>query len=65
MSFTQEEIDIMDKEVDEDMEEQDMVFEEADDAEEYETNIRYQSSDSEDSINGKDVILFLDRILCV
>lgn len=65
MSFTQEEIDIMDKEVDEDMEEQDMVFEEADDAEEYETNIRYRSSDSEDSINGKDVILFLDRILCV
>ncbi|XP_050463936.1 RNA polymerase II subunit A C-terminal domain phosphatase isoform X1 [Cataglyphis hispanica] len=53
MSFTQEEIDIMDKEVDEDMQEQDMVFEEADDAEEYETKIYYRSSDSEDSINGE------------
>lgn len=65
MSFTQEEIDIMDKEVDEDMQEQDMVFEEADDAEEYETKIHYRSSDSEDSINGKNNILFLDKILYV
>lgn len=56
MSFTQEEIEFMDKEVDEDMEELDMVFgdeEDADDAEECGTKIRRRSSDSEDSMNGK------------
>lgn len=53
MSFTQEEIEFMDKEVNEDMEEQDMVFENADDAEEYGTKIHYRSSDSEDSMNGE------------
>jgi len=52
MSFTQEEIEFMDKEVNEDME--DMVFEdEEDDMEECGTKIRRRSSDSEDSINGK------------
>lgn len=54
MSFTQEEIEFMDKEVDEDME--DMIFEDeedADDAEECGTRIRRRSSDSEDSVNGK------------
>jgi len=57
MSFTQEEIEFMDKEVDEDME--DMVFEDmedeedADDMEECGTKIRRRSSDSEDSMNGK------------
>ncbi|KYQ55199.1 RNA polymerase II subunit A C-terminal domain phosphatase [Trachymyrmex zeteki] len=50
MSFTQEEIEFMDKEVDEDME--DMVFEdEEDDMEECGTKIRRRSSDSEDSVN--------------
>ncbi|XP_011875517.1 PREDICTED: RNA polymerase II subunit A C-terminal domain phosphatase isoform X2 [Vollenhovia emeryi] len=52
MSFTQEEIEFMDKEVDEDME--DMIFEDeedADDAEECGTRIRRRSSDSEDSVN--------------
>lgn len=61
MSFTQEEIEFMDKEVDEDMEELDMVFgdeEDADDAEECGTRIRRLSSeDSEDSVNGKKHIL--------
>lgn len=56
MSFTQEEIEFMDKEVDEDMEEQDTVFE--DDVEEYGTKIRYRSSDSEDSITGKDILYY-------
>lgn len=54
MSFTQEEIEFMDKEVDEDME--DMVFEDeedVDDTEECGTRIRRRSSDSEDSTNGK------------
>lgn len=54
MSFTQEEIEFMDKEVNEDME--DMVFEDeedADDAEECGTRIRRRSYDSEDSVNGK------------
>lgn len=54
MSFTQEEIECMDKEVNEDME--DMVFEDeedADDVEECGTRIRHRSSDSEDSMNGK------------
>lgn len=54
MSFTQEEIEFMDKEVNEDMEEQDITFESADDTEEYGIKIRYRSSDSEDSINGKE-----------
>lgn len=58
MSFTQEEIEFMDKEVDEDMEEQDMVFEDVDDAEECGTKIHYRSSDSEDSLNGKDTIYY-------
>ncbi|KAG5306139.1 CTDP1 phosphatase, partial [Acromyrmex insinuator] len=50
MSFTQEEIEFMDKEVNEDME--DMVFEdEEDDMEECGTKIRRRSSDSEDSVN--------------
>ncbi|XP_012055680.1 PREDICTED: RNA polymerase II subunit A C-terminal domain phosphatase [Atta cephalotes] len=50
MSFTQEEIEFMDKEVNEDME--DMVFEdEEDDMEECGTKIRRRSSDSEDSMN--------------
>ncbi|XP_011265946.1 RNA polymerase II subunit A C-terminal domain phosphatase isoform X1 [Camponotus floridanus] len=53
MSFTQEEIEFMDKEVNEDMEEQDITFESADDTEEYGIKIRYRSSDSEDSINGE------------
>jgi len=60
MSFTQEEIEFMDKEVDEDME--DMVFEDmedeedADDMEECGTKIRRRSSDSEDSVNGKPIL---------
>ncbi|KYN01568.1 PREDICTED: RNA polymerase II subunit A C-terminal domain phosphatase [Cyphomyrmex costatus] len=50
MSFTQEEIEFMDKEVNEDME--DMVFEdEEDDMEECGTKTRRRSSDSEDSMN--------------
>lgn len=56
MSFTQEEIEFMDKEVDEDME--DIIFEDeedADDAEECGTRTRRLSSDSEDSVNGKDL----------
>ncbi|XP_025989870.1 RNA polymerase II subunit A C-terminal domain phosphatase isoform X2 [Solenopsis invicta] len=55
MSFTQEEIEFMDKEVDEDME--DMVLEDeedADDAEECGTRTRRLSSDSEDSMNDAD-----------
>lgn len=54
MSFTQEEIEFMDKEVNEDMEEQDITFESADDTEEYGIKIHYRSSDSENSINGKE-----------
>ncbi|XP_011638084.1 RNA polymerase II subunit A C-terminal domain phosphatase isoform X1 [Pogonomyrmex barbatus] len=56
MSFTQEEIEFMDKEVDEDMEELDMIFEDeedADDAEECGTKIRQHTSDSEDSMNDE------------
>ncbi|XP_077263093.1 RNA polymerase II subunit A C-terminal domain phosphatase Fcp1 isoform X3 [Temnothorax americanus] len=49
MSFTQEEIEFMDKEVDEDME--DMIFEDEEDAEECGTRIRRRSPDSEDSVN--------------
>lgn len=63
MSFTQEEIEFMDKEVNEDME--DMVFEDeedADDAEEYGTRIRRRSSDSEDSMNGR--VNFRRFIIC-
>lgn len=66
MSFTQEEIEFMDKEVDEDME--DAVFEDeedADDAEEAEecgTKIRRRSFDSEDSLNGK--VYFRRFIIC-
>lgn len=59
----------MDKEVDEDME--DMIFEDeedADDMEECGTKIRRHSSDSEDSVNGKDhfrpsLICDLDTVL--
>ncbi|XP_011703287.1 PREDICTED: RNA polymerase II subunit A C-terminal domain phosphatase isoform X2 [Wasmannia auropunctata] len=54
MSFTQEEIEFMDKEVNEDME--DMIFddeEDADDTEECGTRIRRRSSDSEDSANDE------------
>lgn len=55
MSFTQEEIEFMDKEVEEDMLEQDTVFdvEDMDDVEQCGTRIRRRSFDSEDSMNGK------------
>lgn len=54
MSFTQEEIEIMDKEVEEDMDDQEMdapVFdtEDLDSAEECDNKIRNRGSDSEDS----------------
>lgn len=52
MSFTAEEIEFMDKEVEEDMEEQDAdmpTFETEDDHK----RIHCRSSDSEDSVNGK------------
>lgn len=52
MSFSPEEIAFMDKEVDEDMDEQDAFFEDADDMEECDTKI-CRSSSSEDSMNGK------------
>lgn len=73
MSFTQEEIEFMDKEVNEDMEEQDITFESADDTEEYGIKIHYRSSDSEDSINGKrnkvkkerKRLYIIHRILCI
>lgn len=67
MSFTQEEIEFMDKEVDEDMEEQDVVFEDVEDIEDIEdmedytqecgTKIHQRNSDSEDSMNGKVLLL--------
>lgn len=64
MSFTQEEIEFMDKEVDEDMEEQDVVFEDMEDIEDIEdytqecgTKIHQRNSDSEDSMNGKVLLL--------
>lgn len=49
MSFTQEEIEFMDKEVEEDMEEQDTIFD-VDDAEEYDTRTYHRSSESENSM---------------
>lgn len=53
MSFTQEEIEFMDKEVEEDMEDIDAGFD-VDDAEEYDKKPDHQSSDSESSMtNGK------------
>lgn len=54
MSLTSEEIEFMDKEVERDMEEQDIVedMEDTDDIE-FNTRIRRRSTDSEDSLNGK------------
>ncbi|KAG7201700.1 hypothetical protein KM043_004428 [Ampulex compressa] len=54
MSFTPEEIEIMDKEVEEDMEDQEMdasIFDAEDSMEECSTRIRRRSSESEESAN--------------
>lgn len=50
MSFTQEEIEFMDKEVDEDMEEQDVVFEDAGDAEDEEDEDEDEDEEDVDDI---------------
>lgn len=55
MSFTQEEIEIMDKEVEEDMEDQDIeasVFDIDDNIEDYNKRTRGSNYNSEESSNG-------------
>lgn len=54
MSFSQEEIECMDKEVDEDMDEQDMIFEDADDTDDAEEcDMKIQPSSSSEDSNGR------------
>lgn len=57
MSLTSEEIEIMDKEVEQDMAEQDNAdmedMDDMDDMEQPDRRMRRRSSDSEDSMNGK------------